>query len=151
MNDNGVTLDLRQFGDALRHRRESMRMSIRQLAGRTGVSDAYIGNLEKASGSEPGLDVLARLAAGLRATPDDLLGDFGLPLRSHGASEIASLYNDLDVYARRAALHHLRTVREMQVAYAVDRGEEQIAAYNRPDIAADAYRESLGWTDEEAP
>lgn len=149
-------IDMGALAQAIVRRREGARWSTYRLAEKAGVSDPYLREIEGGKKKRIGISIVARIAYALGITTDDLLADIGLPTVGGMAGlvppEVTAIYNGLPPHARRVALGHLRLVREMHAGYEVlPEDEEQLAAYDRPDIAADAYRESLGWTDEEAP
>lgn len=137
-------------------RRQEAGWTTYRLAKKAGVSDPYMAEIEGGQKKRVGISIVARIAYALGITTDDLLAEVGVPTLGGQAGivppEVTRIYSDLPPHARRVALGHLRLVREMQEIYAAERVEQaEHAAYNRTDIAADAYHESVGWTEEEAP
>jgi transcriptional regulator with XRE-family HTH domain len=65
---------VRRFAARLRQVRTGRGMTQAELAARAGVSVAYVGRLERGRAA-PGIDLVARLAHALGATPGSLLPD----------------------------------------------------------------------------
>jgi len=61
------------FGDYLRSLREQQKMSLREVAAKTGVSVSYITQIENRRRKAPGPDVLKRLAPAYNVPVRDLL------------------------------------------------------------------------------
>lgn len=62
-----------RFGQKLKAARVARKMSMRQLAKKAGVSDAYPSNLESGEIGDPGTEIALKLAAALDMTLDELL------------------------------------------------------------------------------
>ncbi len=67
VGDNGV-------GDRLKEYRKSLGMSQAELARKSGVSAAYLSELESGLGKRPSGEILLRLATALEVTIAELLG-----------------------------------------------------------------------------
>jgi transcriptional regulator with XRE-family HTH domain len=65
---------VRRFGGRLRQARAGRGMTQADLADRAGVSEAYVGRLERGRAA-PGIDLVARLAKALGLPAADLLPD----------------------------------------------------------------------------
>lgn len=75
-----LRLDLSRWGQRVRELREREGWTVRELAGRTGVSRTTISAIETGKHPNPGLDVLVRLQYGLGLDSiESLLGE--LPSR----------------------------------------------------------------------
>ena len=61
------------FGDYLRSLREQQKMSLREVAAKTGVSVSYITQIENGRRKAPGPDVLKKLAPAYNVPVRDLL------------------------------------------------------------------------------
>jgi HTH-type transcriptional regulator, competence development regulator len=61
------------FGDYLRNLREQQRLSLRDVAAKTGVSISYITQIEHAKRKPPGPDVLKKLALSYNVAVKDLM------------------------------------------------------------------------------
>ena len=61
------------FGDYLRSLRERQKMSLREVAAKTGVSVSYITQIENRRRKAPGPDVLKKLAPAYNVPVRDLL------------------------------------------------------------------------------
>lgn len=68
-----LDLDLRRLGANIRYRRQGMKLSLDELAERSGVSKPYISDLENGRGGRPNVEYLYRLAVALGTTIDSLL------------------------------------------------------------------------------
>jgi transcriptional regulator with XRE-family HTH domain len=66
-----------QFGKYLRAQRELAELSLRELAARTNVSNAYLSQLERGL-HQPSVRVIRSLAEALGTPPDVLLAWFGV-------------------------------------------------------------------------
>ncbi len=128
--------------------------SLSELARQSDLMPQTVGSLLRGA-PQPTVLQAAGIARAFGVSPNVIFGVLGLwgdADEEPPPPEVTRIYSALPPHARRVALGHLRLVREMQELYAAERLEEaEHAAYNRPDIADDAYRESVGWTDEEAP
>lgn len=67
------------FGDRLRRLRTERRLSLDELAGKTGVTKAYLWRLETSPGVNPSLDILHKLASGLGVTVSSLIVEQVVP------------------------------------------------------------------------
>ncbi len=106
------------LGDYLREQRLDSRLSLRQLAELTGVSNPYLSQIERGL-RRPSAQVLQQLSKALRVSADQLYaraGIVGLDELTGGTVELAVLHDPqlterqkqslLDVYASFLALNH---------------------------------------------
>ena len=63
-----------QFGDRLRRWRSGRGVTLRDVSEASGISIAYLSDLERGKLANPTLDTLTALAAALRVSLNDLLG-----------------------------------------------------------------------------
>ena len=77
MRDDSWTAQLEELGALLRAQRVAADLSLRDLADRTNVSNAYLSQLERGL-HEPSLRVLAAISAALGAPLESLLRHAGL-------------------------------------------------------------------------
>lgn len=68
-------LDLIQLGQTIRSLRTGNGWSLAQLAEESGVSKAYLSDLENGSAGRPNIQYVYSVATALQVTLDDLLGD----------------------------------------------------------------------------
>jgi len=66
-------MDDPDFGAYLRHLRERQRMSLREAERESGVSNAYIAQIERGDRRPPSADILRRLAPAYKVTVRELL------------------------------------------------------------------------------
>lgn len=69
------TLDLTQLGQTIRSLRTGKGWSLAQLAEESGVSKAYLSDLENGSAGKPNIQYVYSVATALDVTLDDLLGE----------------------------------------------------------------------------
>jgi transcriptional regulator with XRE-family HTH domain len=92
---------IRAFGAEVKRRREASRMTIPELAARSGVSEGHVSTVERGI-RDPSLATMEKLAAGLGASVGDLLG-----YRHHlspNALEAARLFDAVDPDVREGVL-----------------------------------------------
>jgi transcriptional regulator with XRE-family HTH domain len=68
-------LDLVQLGQTIRSLRTGKGWSLAQLAEKSGVSKAYLSDLENGSAGKPNIQYVYSVATALAVTLDDLLGE----------------------------------------------------------------------------
>lgn len=61
------------LGQRLRHLRESQGLTLRQLAEKSGVNHASIGNIETGERSDPRTSIMVKLAHALGVSVEELL------------------------------------------------------------------------------
>jgi transcriptional regulator with XRE-family HTH domain len=61
------------FGERLRRLRAERRLSLDELASRTGISKAYLWKLEKKPDANPSIEIAQKISAALETTVADLL------------------------------------------------------------------------------
>jgi transcriptional regulator with XRE-family HTH domain len=71
----------RTLGDVIRERRESYKLSLRQLASMSNVSNAYLSQVERGL-HEPSIRVLRGIADALEMSWEQMLSQAGLPAES---------------------------------------------------------------------
>ena len=64
-----------QIGGRLRERRESLGLSLSQLSSRADVSKAFLWEIERGNAKRPGAEVLMKVAAALKWTIAELMGE----------------------------------------------------------------------------
>lgn len=62
------------LGERIKRERDNRGISIRQLAQAADMGEAHVYRIETGSIADPGASVVAKLAAALGTTPNDLLG-----------------------------------------------------------------------------
>ena len=75
-------IDLKRLGENIRYLRQGNNWSLLDLADQSGVSKAYISDLENGSGGRPNIQYLYRIAMALGTTIDGLVNQ---SLRPRGA------------------------------------------------------------------
>lgn len=83
MSEEGLGDHLRALGQAIRAQRQRARLSLRDLAARTDISNAYLSQLERGL-HEPSVRVLRSLSKALDLSAEVLLGEAGLIDRERG-------------------------------------------------------------------
>jgi len=68
-------IDLKKLGEAVRFRRLGKGWSLADLADKSGVSKAYISDLENGSAGTPNIQYVYAIAVALDTTLDELLSD----------------------------------------------------------------------------
>jgi len=100
------------FGAEVRRRREARRMTLETLARRAGLSEGFIGFVERGE-REPSLSTILALSAGLECEPYELFGSTLSP----PALEVALSFDRCqDERARKAIVKVLRTVERARSA-----------------------------------
>jgi len=66
-------IDLKRLGENIRYLRQGKNWSLLDLANHSGVSKAYISNLENGSGGRPNIQYLYKIAMSLDTTIDGLV------------------------------------------------------------------------------
>jgi XRE family transcriptional regulator of biofilm formation len=74
MADN-TTIDLKKLGEEIRSRRLGKGWSLSDLAEHSGVSKAYISDLENGNAGKPNVQYVYAIAVALDVTLDELLGN----------------------------------------------------------------------------
>jgi transcriptional regulator with XRE-family HTH domain len=109
-NDALVTLilsDVKRFGTEIRRRRQSLDLSLAELAGRVGLTSNFIGTIENGL-RNPSISTIASLAKGLEAPAAELIAD------AHGLGpsglEVARLFNALTPVVQDRCIEFLRLI-----------------------------------------
>lgn len=68
-----MDIDLKRLGENIRYRRQGKNWSLADMAEGSGVSKAYISDLENGSGGKPNIQYLYRVATALGTTLDALV------------------------------------------------------------------------------
>ncbi len=68
-----MEIDLKRLGENIRYLRQGKNWSLAQLADKSGVSKAYISDLENGAGGRPNIQYLYRIAVALETTIDTLV------------------------------------------------------------------------------
>jgi transcriptional regulator with XRE-family HTH domain len=79
---SGVTTIQVRFGSALRAHRSRLRLTQEQLAERSGLSQKFIGEIERGV-ANPTIETVSQLASALAIDPGDLLGTPGAASEDH--------------------------------------------------------------------
>ena len=98
-----------KFGQEVRRRRKGLRMTIEELAERSGLTPNYIGTVEIGD-RDPSLSTIRALARGLSTAPGELLG--GTERLSPQALEAARLFEGAGTEVQEAVLRLLRAVQK---------------------------------------
>lgn len=104
------------LGEYLRTARESAGLSQRQLAGRIGLHHAYLARLENGEMSNPGAELLQRIADVLEISSTDLFAFIGVK-PPEGLPDLAPYLRakyQLDEAAVRELAEHLRRLAQDQ-------------------------------------
>ncbi|WP_370249911.1 helix-turn-helix domain-containing protein [Nocardioides sp.] len=117
MAKSKVGQTVESLGDYLKEQRLASRLSLRQLAAQTGVSNPYLSQIERGL-RKPSADVLQQIARALRISADQLYVRAGIvspEVTTDGTVELAVLHDPglterqkqslLDVYASFLALN----------------------------------------------
>lgn len=70
-------MDDRSFGEYLKGLRKRQRMSLREVEGESGVSNAYVAQIERGDRPAPSPEILRKLAAAYKVTVRELLEKAG--------------------------------------------------------------------------
>jgi HTH-type transcriptional regulator, competence development regulator len=81
-----MELDLKRLGESIRFRREGRGWSLAELAQKSGVSKAYISDLENGKGGRPNIQYLFMLTVSLGTTIDALINSTN-PAQQQDADE----------------------------------------------------------------
>ena len=95
-----------KFGREIRRRRESLGLTLEQLAERAGLTPNYIGAIELGK-RDPSLSTILGLARGLGAEPGELFGT--VPNLGPAATEMARLFDQTVPDIQEAVLQILRS------------------------------------------
>ena len=68
-----MEIDLKRLGKNIRYERQGRDWSLSDLAKRSGVSKAYISDLENGAGGRPNIQYIYRISVALETTIDDLV------------------------------------------------------------------------------
>ena len=68
-----MEIDLKRLGENIRYERQGRAWSLSDLAKRSGVSKAYISDLENGAGGRPNIQYVYRIAVALATTIDGLV------------------------------------------------------------------------------
>ena len=68
-----MEIDLKRLGENIRYERQGRDWSLSDLAKRSGVSKAYISDLENGAGGRPNIQYIYRIAVALETTIDGLV------------------------------------------------------------------------------
>ena len=96
---------LLEFGREVRRRRESLKMTLEELAERAGLTPNYIGTIENGK-RDPSLSTIASLSKGLGIAAGELFGS--LPELSVQAEEAGGLFDKTPAEVQSAILQILR-------------------------------------------
>jgi transcriptional regulator with XRE-family HTH domain len=108
---------LADFGHEVRVRREALGMTLEALAHRTGLTQNYIGSIERGQ-RDPSLSTIEVLAKGLGILPGELCGS--TPTLGAMAEEMARLFDTVLPVIQTSVLQILRDV--------VESGRRKVAA-----------------------
>jgi transcriptional regulator with XRE-family HTH domain len=101
-----MDVDLKRLGENIRYRRQGNNWSLADLAHKSGVSKAYISDLENGSGGRPNIQYLYRIAVALETTIDALLNQRVRPEKtSKSTSSDEPLPPGLEEFARQEKLN----------------------------------------------
>lgn len=95
------------FGREIRRRRETLGLTLEQLAEASKLTPNYIGTIENGK-RDPSLSTVMALARGLRVAPAELFG--GIQDLSPPATEAGLLFDGSPTDVQEAVLQILRTV-----------------------------------------
>ena len=96
---------LLEFGREVRRRREAMKMTLEELAERSGLTPNYIGTIENGK-RDPSLSTIASLSKGLAIAAGELFGS--VPEISVQAEEAGGLFDRTPPEVQTAILQILR-------------------------------------------
>jgi transcriptional regulator with XRE-family HTH domain len=102
-----MKLDLDRLGQNVRDRRTARGWSLGDLADKTGLSKAYLSDLENGRGGRPNVQYLMQVASTFGATIDDLVSGTSDPAPSAGtaaAGEDDALPQGLREFAEKKGL-----------------------------------------------
>jgi transcriptional regulator with XRE-family HTH domain len=101
--------EIADFGREVRVRREALGMTLEALAHRTGLTQNYIGSIERGQ-RDPSLSTIEVLAKGLGILPGVLCGS--MPTLGASAEEMARLFDTALPVIQKSVLQILRDVVE---------------------------------------
>lgn len=102
-------MDNSMLGQRIRTERKKLSLTQEQLAERTGVSDAYIGQIERGERS-PTLETLVKLANRLGVTIDYLLLDSLIPGDDNFIDQIRQLFVNRSAQEKQMALDVIKVM-----------------------------------------
>ena len=87
---SNTTIDLKRLGHKIRFLRQGEEWTLAELAERTGLSKAYLSDLENGSAGKPNVQYMFSVATALGVTLDELLTSSraGVPKRRRAAQEL---------------------------------------------------------------
>jgi transcriptional regulator with XRE-family HTH domain len=98
---------VKRFGAEVRRRRQSLDLSLADLAERVGLTSNFIGTIENGM-RNPSISTVLSLAKGLGAPPAELIAQaYGL---SSSGLETARLFNELKAMAQNPFIEVLRVI-----------------------------------------
>ena len=97
-----------QFGHEVRRRRLDLRLTLEQLAERTGLTSNYIGTIEKGL-RDPSISSILAIARGLGAAAGELFGP--TPKLTRQAIEMGKLFDLAESDVQSSLLMILRAIR----------------------------------------
>lgn len=108
--------DAANVGGRIKWLRESKKMSQIELAGKAGISQSTLSDIERLRSNAPNAANLLRIAASLEANPSWIATGQGdpwefLPPSEQGAQEIADIFNSLSPGKRNALLAAARALK----------------------------------------
>ncbi len=93
-------MDVRGLGEYIRRQRENSRLSLRSLAGITGISGTYLSQVERGL-RKPSAEIMQGIAKGLRVSAETLYVQAGI-LEDRPVPDVSSaIMNDLTITERQ--------------------------------------------------
>jgi transcriptional regulator with XRE-family HTH domain len=125
----GVAAVSSQVGNFIREQRSAARVSLRELARSTGVSNPYLSQVERGL-RKPSAEILASIARGLKISAESLYEQAGiLDRRSGNPDTVAAIRSD-DALSER----HKAVLLELYETYAREhRAASQTSSHPTPD------------------
>jgi transcriptional regulator with XRE-family HTH domain len=120
----------RDFGEYLKRRRQELQLTRQKVADRSGLSYAYLSQLESGRKSRPSSTVLGQLAQALEVTVDDLADQVGVPLDDLPPSAPRRTSAGSDALQWHTNPAHVRS--DAMVAFAMDRVESATPSSELP-------------------
>ncbi|XID92255.1 helix-turn-helix domain-containing protein [Paenibacillaceae bacterium WGS1546] len=102
-------MDNSMLGQRIQTERKKLSLTQEQLAERVGVSDAYIGQIERGERS-PTLETLVKIASRLGVTIDYLLQDSLVPGDDNVIDQIRQLFIDRSAKEKQMALDVIKVM-----------------------------------------
>ena len=109
------------FGREIRRRRETLGLTLEQLAEASKLTPNYIGTIENGK-RDPSLSTVMALARGLRVAPAEPFG--GIMDLSPPATEAGLLFDGSPTDVQEAVLQILRTVSKRKQKKAAERADD---------------------------